>query len=154
MNHLTTDRAKRVGDAERDLYVEHLAGTVATGHLKPAEFTERRDAALAAVTAGDLMKLIADLPAVTVPKPQLVKLNQMGTKFRPAQWGAWMLASLLLAAVPGPVLTSVFGGFGHIPLHGAGCLFLTVLGVVLFLCAAISLAPDKTAPEDNPATWR
>ncbi len=154
MNHLTTDRAKRVGDAERDLYVEHLAGTVSTGHLRQREFEERRDAALAAVTAGDLMKLIADLPPVEPPAQRMVKLDQRGAKFSPARWAAWMLASLLPVAVPGPVLAGVFGGFGHIPLHGAQCLFLAVCGVVLFICAAIALAPSKSMPEDQVGRWR
>src|SRR5215471_3623377 len=52
----------RVGDAERDAVAGQLREHYATGRLTMDEFQARLDAAYAAVTAGELSRVTADLP--------------------------------------------------------------------------------------------
>ena len=52
---------------DRDQVVEILQVAAGDGRLTAAELDERRDAALAARTAGDLSVLTADLPGDGIP---------------------------------------------------------------------------------------
>jgi len=52
----------RVSDADRDAAAEQLREHFAQGRLAPDEFDERISAALGAKTAGDLRRVMADLP--------------------------------------------------------------------------------------------
>jgi Domain of unknown function (DUF1707) len=57
----------RVGDAERDEAVAQLREHFTAGRLTIDEFVERLDAALTAKTAGDISRLMADLPRLRWP---------------------------------------------------------------------------------------
>jgi hypothetical protein len=57
----------RVGDAERDEAAAQLREHFAAGRLTLDEFVERLDAALRAKTAGDISRLMADLPRLRWP---------------------------------------------------------------------------------------
>ena len=53
----------RASDADRDQTVETLAAANAEGRLSLEEYSQRSEAALTAVTLGDLARLTTDLPA-------------------------------------------------------------------------------------------
>jgi hypothetical protein len=57
----------RVGDAERDEAAAQLREHFAAGRLTLDEFVERLDAALKAKTAGDISRLMTDLPRLRWP---------------------------------------------------------------------------------------
>jgi hypothetical protein len=59
----------RIGDAERDEVMTALREHFAQGRLTHAELDERLDGTLAARTAGDLRRVIADLPVPPAPRP-------------------------------------------------------------------------------------
>jgi uncharacterized protein DUF1707 len=143
-----TDREKRIGNMERDQYADYLAFRVSTGHLKPEEFTERRDAALAAVTAGDLVTLTADLPPMPGPKQHLVTLDWRGRTFSPARWAAAMAADLALIS-GGPILARVFHGLDHAPLEGSLPGMLILAGVIVLLVGGILLAPGMIVKAED-----
>jgi len=54
----------RASDADRDRVASLLREHHAAGRLSPAEFSERLDRTFAAVTVGELDKLLADLPSI------------------------------------------------------------------------------------------
>jgi fatty acid desaturase len=60
----------RVGDRERDAAVARLSEHAAAGRLTVGELEERIDRAHAAVYAGELRALEADLPAPRRPAPR------------------------------------------------------------------------------------
>jgi hypothetical protein len=62
-----TDRL-RVSDAERELAVAQLREAAGEGRLSVEELDERTTAAYAAVTRGDLARLLDDLPAAPLPE--------------------------------------------------------------------------------------
>lgn len=62
---------KRIGDADRNRFIEHLGNMFADGHLSEDEFGERSDKANAAKTLSDLYPLVADLPDMPVPVKDL-----------------------------------------------------------------------------------
>jgi hypothetical protein len=90
----------RVGDTERNLYIEHLGNMYSDGHLTQEEFSERSDKANEAKTMDDLRPLVADLPSmvtvssrdVEVVKQRTPLLNRVVT---PAM-GIWALGSIAL----------------------------------------------------------
>ena len=55
---------KRIGDARRDLYIDHLREMCAEGYIDEGIFRERLTSAMAAVTESDLTELIRDLPSL------------------------------------------------------------------------------------------
>ncbi|GIH69862.1 DUF1707 SHOCT-like domain-containing protein [Sphaerimonospora thailandensis] len=59
------DPAQRASDADRDRIAAVLGEALATGRLTSAEHADRLDAAYSAVTLGDLVPLIKDLPEVS-----------------------------------------------------------------------------------------
>lgn len=59
------DSDNRVGDADREAYVEHLNQAYATGHLTEVDVAERRDKAFDARVFRDLRALVRDLPPMT-----------------------------------------------------------------------------------------
>lgn len=59
---MSSSRALRIGDAERDATIELLGRHVVDGRLTRLEHEERVEAALRARTQGDLDALLADLP--------------------------------------------------------------------------------------------
>ena len=59
-----TERAVRIGDAERDAAVSALGDHFAAGRLTREEFDERVEAAMTARVGTDLVPLFADLPGL------------------------------------------------------------------------------------------
>src|SRR6185312_15695498 len=64
------DRAVRASDAEREDVSRQLSAHAAAGRLTPQELDERLDAAYAARTHGELMRLLEDLPPAPVPRAE------------------------------------------------------------------------------------
>ncbi|MBE1605024.1 DUF1707 domain-containing protein [Actinopolymorpha pittospori] len=62
IEHTPVRRPPLIGDEERQSCAELLAAHHAPGRLDPEEFEERLGLALTARTAGDLGRLLADLP--------------------------------------------------------------------------------------------
>lgn len=60
---MSTDRWIRASDQERDKVVDVLRDAYAAGRLSREELDERCAAAYSAMTQGELLDLIADLPA-------------------------------------------------------------------------------------------
>lgn len=58
---------KRIGDTERNRYLDYLASRFASGHLTQDEFDDRKDQALTARTQLDLDILVRDLPPMPAP---------------------------------------------------------------------------------------
>jgi hypothetical protein len=63
--------AQRASDADRDRAVSVLRDHCVVGRLTLDEFSERIGSALAARTRGDLDAVLADLPVVSPPSPQV-----------------------------------------------------------------------------------
>ncbi|MBP2705623.1 DUF1707 and DUF2154 domain-containing protein [Microbispora sp. RL4-1S] len=61
------DPTQRASDADRDNIAAVLSEALATGRLTSAEHADRLDATYSAVTLGDLVPLVKDLPAVSRP---------------------------------------------------------------------------------------
>ncbi|MBP2473931.1 hypothetical protein JOF53_002803 [Crossiella equi] len=66
----------RVSDAERDLVAQRLNLAVGEGRLTLTEYHERVGLAYAAVTRGELDRVVADLPAVAAPAPAPVAMRE------------------------------------------------------------------------------
>ncbi|NYI98681.1 hypothetical protein HNR12_004958 [Streptomonospora nanhaiensis] len=64
---LTPHSGLRASDADRDRVAQHLATALSEGRLDLAEYEQRLDTAMGAVTIGDLVPLTADLPAPQDP---------------------------------------------------------------------------------------
>ena len=65
-----TDDRIRVSDADRDRAAARLREHFAAGRLSPDELDERISAALTAKTAGDVRRIMADLPDPVPAPPQ------------------------------------------------------------------------------------
>ena len=86
---MATERAKgrvvadvpviRVGDTERNLYIEHLGNMYSDGHLTQEEFSERTDKANVARTMDDLRPLVADLPSMVTVSSRAVEVVKQRT---------------------------------------------------------------------------
>jgi hypothetical protein len=153
--------AKRIGNAERDRYTEHLSNMVAEGFLKPEEFDERRDKALAAMTKPELEELITDLPALPGPakppaKKQVEVRYQMmpdpdgyNVRFKAWRWITGLFFGLGLIIAPGPLFSAASGGLDHAPGSGALPILLIIFGAVLTLVAGIGFAPEERRWEEE-----
>jgi hypothetical protein len=62
--HLLSE--KRIGDEEKDRYLNHLRECYSTGHLDEDEFDARNAAMMAAKTKHELDFLLKDLPAIPI----------------------------------------------------------------------------------------
>ena len=153
MTHLhVPPEDKRAGNEDRDRYIDHLAASVSTGHLKPWEFDERRDKALQALTHGDLQSLVRDLPAVKQVVKHKVTYQVMtapsgNIRFSPWRWVTTTVPSLAMVILTGPFMAQAFHGFDNAPLAGAVPTLLIFLGVILTLVFGIGFAPDHTETE-------
>ena len=65
-------RPVRASDADREATVTRLQSAVGEGRIDLDEFGQRADAAYAAVTTGELDRLVADLPAHPAPRVEIV----------------------------------------------------------------------------------
>jgi hypothetical protein len=82
-------RRMRASDADRDRTVETLAAANAEGRLSLEEYSQRSEAALTALTLGDLAHLTTDLPAAppgdAVPVPEKITAV-LGNETRKGPW--------------------------------------------------------------------
>jgi Domain of unknown function (DUF1707) len=119
----------RVSDADRERVTARLREHFAEGRLSQEELDERLSAALSAKTAGDLRRLMADLPGIA-PVPA-----QAGS---PGPWAA----GRGLAFRRGPRLwpLAVFALIATLVLPGAGWLLFAFFQFVLALFLVASLA--------------
>ncbi|MDA2808891.1 DUF1707 SHOCT-like domain-containing protein [Nocardiopsis suaedae] len=110
----------RAADSDRDAVAERLAAALAEGRLKEDEYRERLDAALSAVTLGDLDPLTADLPpagtSAPAPRPEgPIDLAAAGEANAPSvwkeqaeAWRPWAGGAVIMVGIWG--LTSVLAG--------------------------------------------
>ena len=116
----------RVSDADRERVAARLREHFAEGRLSSEELDERLSAALGAKTAGDLRRVMADLPAAA-PVPAQAGLGgpARGLAFRrgPRLWPVAVLALIAALVIP-----------------GAGWLFFAFLQLVLALWLVACLA--------------
>jgi hypothetical protein len=79
----------RASDADRDRTIETLATANAEGRLSLEEYSQRSDAALTALTLGDLARLTTDLPAPppggATPIPEKITAV-LGNEVRKGRW--------------------------------------------------------------------
>lgn len=92
----------RVSDADREKVAETLRHHATAGRLTPDEFSQRCARAYAAVTAGDLATLCADLPRDEQPHVSAPTARRVGFQ------RGWVLAAFAVATLAGAVL---IGGF-------------------------------------------
>jgi hypothetical protein len=106
----------RASDAEREQFAERLGAAVGEGRITLEEYSERVGAVYAARTHGDLVPLVADLPATTttpvpvkpgpVAQPAPVQVLIGAIKRR----GRWRVApGTVLGVVVGPVKLDLRG---------------------------------------------
>jgi hypothetical protein len=99
------DPNMRASDADRDRVASLLREHHAAGRLSAQEFSERLDLAFAAVTVGELDKLLADLPSIDLyrlpdavltrqPRQAQPRRRGSGRGWRVA-WGVWATVSVL-----------------------------------------------------------
>jgi hypothetical protein len=145
-----SDEDKRAGNEDRDHYIDRIAAAISTGHITQAEFEERRDEALAAVTKKDLMVLVADLPEIPKPvrKTRMVTYQVAGNcHFSPWRWGSALILSAALIVMPGPLFAAAFHGFDNSPKNGIIPILMIVAGVVILLGLGIGWSPDHKNEE-------
>ena len=75
---------RRVGDARRGEYTDHLSLMFQQGYISQSEFTDRIGKASAALTESDLSVLIRDLPPLSPKLPAVVKEEKYHVSVSPA----------------------------------------------------------------------
>jgi hypothetical protein len=116
----------RVSDADRERVAARLREHFAEGRLSQEELDERLSAALGAKTAGDLRRVMTDLPGpAPVPAQADLAGPGRGLAFRrgPRLWPVAMLALVAALVIP-----------------GAGWVFFAFFQFVLALCLVACLA--------------
>lgn len=95
------DRSMRASDADREATAERLRIAVGEGRLTLAEYDERLQLAYAAVTAGELADLVADLPAPPAPAPDPSSGEVMKPSPRELQkeWREWSQTTVVLVGI-------------------------------------------------------
>ena len=100
----------RASDAERERVVAFLREHALAGRLNDEELEDRIGLAYAAVTVGDLERLIADLPRANRPAPRRCSAAtppQHRPDFKPV---VMVCGALFLALTVGPILLGVAVG--------------------------------------------
>jgi hypothetical protein len=149
---MTQEQAMRVGNSERDRYIDHLANMVSEGYLPQSVFEVRRDRALEAVFKSDLTELVNDLPAVPYPpsppeKRRIRVMYQVGgnnVKFSPVKWAVSSGTSIAGTVLVGPLFAAVYHGYDNAPWKGGLPFLLTFVGVLLAALSVIFFAPDHS----------
>ena len=124
-----TDDRIRVSDADRDRAAARLREHFAAGRLSPEELDERIAAALTAKTAGDVRRIMADLPDPVPAPPQA----RQSPPWAPGPGAAFRRGPRI---VPLAVLALI----AALVIPGAGWLFLALLQLVVVLWLAACLA--------------
>jgi len=107
----------RCSDAERERVAAFLRDQAVEGRLTPDELEERLERAYAAVTRGDLDRLVIDLPTPPV-RPQFVRPVRRGPSAFPV-----VLAGLFLASLPW--------------IFGTAAWLVFAIGIALFTTVAV-----------------
>ncbi|MDA0566084.1 DUF1707 domain-containing protein [Streptomonospora sp. S1-112] len=120
---LTPHSGLRASDADRDRVAQHLATALSEGRLDLAEYEQRLDTAMGAVTMGDLVPLTADLPAprdpaaAAAPDNGPVDLAETGAKAAGcrkrrkgvvAEWRDWAGGAVIMSGIW--LVTSIASG--------------------------------------------
>ena len=122
------DDRMRISDADRERVTARLRDHFAEGRLTPEEFDERITTALNAKTAGDLRRVMADLPEsvplTVVPRPAASR----GLPSRP------------LRRRPRFAPLALFAALASLLIFGRGSPLLAFLGTALLLFLAFAVA--------------
>jgi hypothetical protein len=97
--------AARIGNADRDKYVEHLGNMYTQGYLDDEEFKVRSDKASAAVHYGDLRHVLDELPPLPSDTPTAIA----GSRLEPAQDSEAFDIFMSFVAVPMAILLALNG---------------------------------------------
>ena len=139
----------RASDAERERVVAFMREHALAGRLNDDELEERIGLAYAAVTVGDLERLIADLPRghrPPAPRRPCAPPAQR-PNFKPV---LMVCGALFLALTIGPIVLGVFLGLLAI-VFGIGFL----LGPFFLVALLIALATRRRRPPPPPSMgWR
>ena len=142
------DNHRRVGDAQRETYLSHLADLHARGYLPQEEFEVRQAAVQKAEVEYDLNRLIADTPGLVEPNRASLK-RALRSPAATAAWFAahkdnrvlavigliaWLFASIAWATIPPAVL-----GFYATPQSG-----FAIAMVIFFIMTAIASVIAET----------
>lgn len=148
---MSNDERTRIGDAEREDAIMRLSEAHALGQLDATEFNERTSAASEAKTAGDLARLLEDLPhnptVIATPPPAPVRtppadrheLHQRAAegdedaqrKVAMTALGTWVLISVITTAIWLATSLTGQGASGYFwpiwPMIGLGIPLVTAL---------------------------
>jgi len=124
-----TDDRIRISDADRERAAARLREHFAEGRLSPDELDERIAAALTAKTAGDVRRIMADLPDPVPAPPQA----RQSPPWAPRPGAAFRRGPRILPL-------AVFALIAALVIPGAGWLFLALLQLVAVLWLAACLA--------------
>ena len=97
----------RISDADRDRAAARLREHFAEGRLCPEELDERLSAALSAKTAGDMRRVMADLPGAAPVQAHAGPLGPraagggLALRRGPRLWPLALLALIAVAVIPG-----------------------------------------------------
>lgn len=128
--HLLSE--KRIGDEEKDRYLNHLRECYSTGHIDEDEFDARNIAMMAAKTKHELDFLLKDLPAIPI-KEDIIEND-------PKEWSRCVetrtLRFLVCALI---IFTAAFTPLGSVGALVFG--FATILSVLMI--ALITIGKKK-----------
>ncbi len=141
----------RASDAERERVVAFLREHALAGRLNDEELEERIGLAYAAVTVGDLERLIADLPRGHRPAPRRQCASPSPPSPRPDFKPVLMVCGgLFLLLTVGPIVIGLALGLLAI-VFGIGFL----LGPFFLVALLIALATRRRRPSPPPSVrWR
>lgn len=124
---VTAEALIRASDADRDRVAELLRDQLAQGRLNLDEFSERVGAVYAAITLGELERLVADLPVQLPERPA----DRDDALLPAAQGGQPDRLSVVVAGIPLTCLavTAIFVALSSLPAMAIGV--LAVLGLVV-----------------------
>ena len=124
----------RISDADREQVVARLRDHFAEGRLTQDELDERVAAALSAKTAGDLRRIMADLPGPAPVPPS----SRPGPPWAGGQWagGPWVVHRRRPRILPLALLAL----FAVLVLPGAGLLFIAVFKLLLLFWLVATVA--------------
>ena len=146
----------RASDAERERVVHFLREHALLGRLTDDELEERIGLAYAAVTVGDLDRLIADLPRKQRPAPRAaVSAHRRPVASRrggpPPLLAAFGIGALIMTGLPF-ALIGVVAALG-VALIAVVFALSVVFGPLLLVALLIVLASRRRRPPRSPMRW-
>lgn len=140
------DGHRRVGDAQRLAYVEHLNDLHARGYLPAEEHEARKNAALEAEVEYDLNRLISDTPGLAGPKRAQWSLsaliswftaNKNSTALAAFVFVFWGIATIAWMSII-PAVLGVYAAKMD-AFQTAGAVFFIATGVLSVIAEIITL---------------